>query len=46
MRALTEKIGKFAPLFALVAFLLVGTAWSPSPGDKQAIRLPAVAGAF
>jgi len=44
MRALTEKIGRFAPLVALVSFLLVETAWSPVPGEV--VRLPAVAGAF
>ena len=46
MRAPREKIGEFALLVALVAFLLLGTAWSPSPGEKVSIRLPAVAGAF
>jgi len=46
MRASIEKFGRVAPLVAMVAFLLVGTAWSPSPGDKQAIRLSTVAGAF
>ena len=46
MRAVTEKIGKIAVLVALLAFLLMGTAWSPGPGEKQLVRLPAVAGAF
>jgi len=46
MRASIEKFGRVALLVALLAFLLVGTAWSPRPADKQAIRLPAVAGAF
>ena len=46
MRALKEKIGKFVLLVALLAFLPMVTAWSPGPGEKQLVRLPAVAGAF
>jgi len=46
MRVLKERIGRLALLVAAVALLLVGTAWSPNPGEVQAVRLPVVAGAF